>query len=273
LLYWWPRWRAAAVPENSLIQRSSIRHGLSILAGLAIFVLAWLPVGVVREHILEPRMYYYPTIGLIISLASMFDAVLMRWCQHGRRHRSTIALIGIVASVAGLLGGLSLAGAQQMFQARSRLDDSEMVQLRELVPSPPPETYFVPLSVENRPARTGVAVFDSLAMGALSTPWSAQAIVQATYHRGDVFTTCCNWWMPGPPIEQPDRSGFRYRIQDKRIAWPQSLPFVIDRHGRVHLVDRIRWGQAGDDGVELPHVRAILQQRALPGRTFDFKPG
>jgi hypothetical protein len=151
------------------------------------------------------------------------------------------------------------------------MDHEEMSQLRQLVPTPEAGTVFVPLSMKDEPAHTGIVLFDYFAVPALGTPWSAEAVVRQACRRSDLTSMSFRWWAGQPSLCDVDAAGFRNELMGPRITWSRAVPFTIDRQGVVRLVDTITIALPGGRQVDvpLPHVRRLTGPRGLS--EFPFR--
>lgn len=267
--FWWGAWVTHPGRPDSP-PRTSARPLWAMLFGLASFVLSWVPIVAVRGQNVESRMCYYPTVCLVIALAALADAIVVhvrlpRWVAGVSRGTTGLALL-----VLCLACGLSLVGIQDVYRTRYAMDQAEMAQLRQLAPTPATDSVFVPLLLEDRPARTGVGIFDHFAVPALGTPWSAEAIVRQAYRRGDLTGVSFGWWTGCSSLSECDAAGFLCRGSGRWIDWRSAVPFVVDRQGHVSLVDTISTTLPGGDElvVPLPHVRELTVQRGLAEHPF-----
>jgi len=280
---WLVRWLTGqAVPADDTLAVTP--RSLFVLAfGAALFLLGWAPAILVKSQIIEPRLCYYPTLGLIVILAVLVDWV-MRRLSHLRAVLLLFrAALGLAVVILCLISGLCLVAIQTTYRERYRLDQQEMAQLKALVPSPPSNSVFVPLHIEDTPARTGYWNFDYFAVGALSASWSAKSIIQQTYRRRNLFCTPCNWW--GKLwLHNVSQVGARYPHvlaerfvrppkQGYLIKWPRMIPFIVDRQARVHLVDCIRIERSDyrDMQIPLPHITRLLVEHGQSSRAFTIQ--
>ncbi len=234
--------------------------GWLFIAGIATFFAAWLPIFVIDHQIVELRNTYVPLIGMAMILAAILDALLSLRpaiiSHYPVAIRFSTALVGIGATALGIA---SLIGYQSFLQARWKLDQVQIAQLKQLVPNPPPGTIFVPMRESAIASHTGHFLFDRTRIGVFETEWSAHFVVAFAYRRNDISATYYNFWLPPPriPLDGPGPDGIRWnhpyakhiaRLFPKdpegkpRIPWDNIIPFVTDQRaqsGHIKLVRRI----------------------------------
>ena len=283
----WSEATASGSPRNN---KPLIRHIWLAVFGLAIFILAWLPVAALDRQNVVPRNYYVPLLGLAVTLGSALDAILVTISVHGRRSLAASTASVAIAALAlsgALLGTIGLVGFQMQVQARWRLDQDELRQLSELVPNPPPGAVFMPMDTRlSRPAHTGLIMFDKCRPGVFETQWSASSAIRRLYHRNDVHSTACNPWIPSSGfLKEPTESGVRYSGKLGRgfvrhpeggsiVPWDRTIPFTVDADGRVRLVRRIDVEKADhrDLAIRPRFVHDILTNRRARGLTTPVTP-
>ena len=248
--------------------------------GLAIAVLAWIPVVLVKSQTVDARLLYFPLAGVLMATCAVLDraAVKLEAIAGGSAVFKT--LIGLPGLAAAVAGAVCLAAIQFNLQQRFRMDQDEVRQLRQLVPSPPPRSVLMPLRIDNTASHTGRYHFDEFAIGGFATFWSAEAMVQQAYHRRDISSTYYLRWGP-LPITEYGPAGLCYRgrpapwyraggITGAQLRWGQVIPFVIDRVGVVHLVEQI-WIErhtGRDDLIPFPRRAGERDRQGRPPCTF-----
>ena len=282
-LLWLRRWMGREVIVRD--DRDSLTRPAGVFAfGLGLFLIAWLPVALLKAQIVEPRICYFPALGLAVAGAMVIDQLGV-WLAP---YRASCALFKGVVGVAllawALPSALAMVGVQDALRKRYRLDRREMDQLKAMVPDPPAGTVFVPLHIEDMglAASTGYSNFDKFAVGALGTPWSAKSIIDWTYGRDDLYCTARSWWQPlalralnartawYPLMPGPRRSS--HPAGGPRISWSRMVPFVVDAKGQVHLVSLIRVTRPDHQGLLIPisYVQGLLRERGLPDHEFTI---
>jgi len=230
------------------------------LFGLAVSLLSILPVAVVSGQILVARMMYVPLLGAFVVFAAFLKAT-----HHITRPAWQVGATRAVgaASFAALLiaGAVCMLGVQRAYQRAAELDSRLVRQLTKLVPKPPPDTLFIPLSIQARATRTGKANFDLLRPGVFETFWSSGPPVRRALRRSDVYVGSRNPWM-APEIRQatPDTAHiamhaipstrFKQWIDGNAVVpWKSIIPFTVDAAGEVRVIREITFQQ--EDGSEL----------------------
>jgi hypothetical protein len=244
----------------------------AIAAGAAIFITGWLPVLMIRTQGVEPRLCYWPMVGLAIMIGG---AAAMVAAISGDRLAGRL-VGGVVFAAAACAGMVMMIGIQGALRSRWLLDQRESAELRTLLPSPAPGSIFIPVQIDDRATSTGYDRFDLYFCGPLERPWSAPAYLGHAYRRHGLVVGRWNRW-PGPrPVMRADPRGLGYeeRSPDPRdalpgeyerdsrgakiLAWEKVVPFVIDGDGRVRLVSA--WIEEDASGNEA--VFPIVQARA-----------
>ncbi len=255
--------------------RPPARRAATILFGLGLFALGWVPPMMVKAQGMEIRFHYYPLIGLVLA-----SVVLLDWIDSGLRSRRTLAvgfraLVAAVLLVAAVVGSICHVGYQTLFRKRYMQDMSEVAQLKELVPQPDPNAVFVPLAMEDDPAHTRWKLFNKSVISAFATSWSARSIVRYGYRRRDITCTHLSPWIR-VPLSYPDRTSVAYHSRSRkraaqiRFEWERLVPFVVDRAARVHLVTRfdVQSFAEGLFDVVVPQTERAAARQGLPRRSF-----
>lgn len=243
----------------------SAHRGFWLLALVVAAAASWIPVIAVRDQIVQDRLWYFALVMLWPALClclhrviAMLGSVVVQ--------RVVITAIATLACAGATLGAVGLVGSQIAYQRRWRLDQRIATSLREQVPSPHPDTVFLPLRMRDLATRTGHMVFDSVPLGAMETTWSATDQVQRLYRTPRMWGVGSTKWLP-PFVERANEHGLvlatHLRIDkfDRHVAWNQLVPYVISEEGDVRLVRRLTIEQP--DGSDLvivpPQVRSALK--------------
>jgi hypothetical protein len=225
--------------------------GYAFLFGTSLFLVAWIPVFVVRDQGVFSRLLYFPAIGLAVVAASLVEGLARRiersWLP-GRWWRSTLV---VPLGAALMAGAVSMVGVQGLFHRRAVIDADQARQLLALVPDPAPDSIFVSLSPLRSAAQTGFSAFDDALAGPLEYPWAATHFVRWTYRRRDLFAAWQNRFEPSN-VHGADADGlyfFRltylypltvpYRALEGELhllPWKEVIPFVTEPDGQVRLV-------------------------------------
>ncbi|MBL9032772.1 MAG: hypothetical protein JNM80_13845 [Phycisphaerae bacterium] len=262
---WWAAWFGRdATPRGGAAAEArggaACRPGRLVVLGAAIFASGWVPIVLMASYEPDPRLRYWPCVGLAIVLGAALHAV------RGRRARWAAGAV-----VAGLacVGAVMLVGPQRGFANRWALDAREMAAVRALVPDPPPYTLFIPLRVENTALATGAPVLDRHFRSVWEFPWTGTPHVQRAYRRTDIAAIYYRHWTPRSPVRGgnergvllTDEVGPRYGVRESggwRVPWDRVVMFVVDRRGEVRVVGRV---EAGDGAFDLPLARAGVTER------------
>jgi hypothetical protein len=274
---------ASPVPASEKPSPSSPRLLWVLLAGAAAFVAGWLPAVALRNQWVVPRMCYVPLVGAAIGLAAAIELgarAVSRWPSTLRGVR---VVGGMWLVLLALGGAVALVGVQSAFRERSLMDGAETAQLKKLLPSPPPNTVFMPVKVENWPVHTGSHRFDTFARGMWELQWSTNTGIKFAYRRRDVFATFYNRWNP-LTIREIGPDDFVYPSDwlshdfppaaggGHVVRWAQVVPFIVDARGHVSLVGRLEIREAGAPlmTIDLPLVQDIGNQPGIDAMTFTL---
>ncbi len=279
----WLRWftkktREAFDEGRPLADLLRTRTAALVFAAV-VWVAAWVPLVLVADQRLPPRVLYFPDIGLALFFGVLADALMavaVRW----RAGSVLRPLLGVPTVAVALVASVSMVGFQAVLKERSAADHLQARRLKELVPDPPPETVFTPLADHYRPAQTGNNILDRMP-GWLGQLWMVEPMVRHTFRRKDLFGTNLNNWFPLPLVD-PDREGLRYDYRvvlsgfeahpkgGTRIRWEQMVPFTVEGRSDVRLVRRliVEMPDHRDLDVRFPIVERQLSSRALPTKTF-----
>ena len=220
-----------------------------------------IPLFIVTDTAVRPRMAYITTVALCILVALLADRAFalarrMHWTNY--YITAAIPLAAILAACS-----LSLIGIQRAYQLRQRLDDSIANQLRTLIPEPDANAVFMPLEARDLPTNTGHHGFDTYFIGPWFFSWGYPTIAQHTYRRTDIDSTYFSFIQPtiidadatGVRIFGPMRAGFtpdtwpnqpasQPMVPGRKdfspwIAWDRVIPFTISREGEVQIVTEV----------------------------------
>lgn len=173
---------AWACTRSKVVQVPTHSRLFLVTIGMAVFLLAWLPIALVKDNSIELRIWYTPLIGLAIAIAPAIDALL----SHRRWARVPFVIVCLLAIFAGTL---SHAGWQRVFLRVWRNDLARAASLRSTIPNPPAAAAFVVLRSHALSASTGSTAFDHAVQPALSNNWSSWGFVQHAYRRRDLTAT------------------------------------------------------------------------------------
>ena len=180
---WW-RW-AWARPTVSWKAGAGL-----LVVGLAIVVLAWLPIARVW-YAMGSRLHGAPLVGLCLMLGGAGSVLGASFGEATLRVLRTWALAAMLVATPVCL--LMLIGTQRAYQDRWQRDRNELEQLRALVPDPPPNAIFVPVDIEMPVPVTGSTRFDFERRSVFASWWSSGWSVRRTFRRPDLDCTL------GPP--------------------------------------------------------------------------
>jgi hypothetical protein len=241
------------------IETQRPRRLWAVLFGLAIFVLGWAPIVAVRNQTVETRLFYYPLIGIIIVIAVFADSFIS-FCRISSPVRQyLVTLFGVGIAFVACTQAVCMVGIQSAFRERSRLDKSQVRQLRALVPDPKPGSVFVPLHTEDAAARTGFYQFDQFAISAFATFWSAPRALQFAYNRQDISSTFYLQWGPLPLVFENTGALYRNGLppfdaspRDRTIIpYDRMIPFIVNQDGNVTLVQSLKVERASGENITL----------------------
>lgn len=253
---------------------------LAVLAfALTLGAITLLPLIVVTDTAVRPRMAYITTVALAVLLSLGLDR-LFALARRTHSHKPASIAIAITLLAALAVCSLSLIGAQRAYHLRQCLDDRIATQLRELVPDPGPGAVFLPLTAADLPTSTGHHGFDTYFIGPWYHSWASQAIAQHIYRRIDIDSTYFSFTTPtivnadatglrifGPmlatfePDTWPNQPASEPLVPGRKdfspwIAWERVVPFTISRDGEVKLVTEIVVRRADEEVVRISPARS-----------------
>jgi hypothetical protein len=266
---------------------------LCVLLGIVIFTTGWALVVPFANYEPDPRLRYWPCVGLAIALAALPQALgkLSRVGPPLLRRGVEVACVAgaCVVTVACVPMAVMQVGAARGLAIRWELDQRQIVELREQLPEPADLTFLLPLQIQGRGVATGSPVLDWTYRSVFEFPWAMQRETPrmwADLHRrrdaageprmvahGGTF----RHWTPREPVKGANESGIHYTwpLGPKfepiagggwRIPWERAVPLVVDGQGRLWLVTTIivpaGEGGGGEVRIEIP------QARDLPTRDF-----
>lgn len=254
---------------------ASDRHGGRLgwisLAGGALFVGAWVPFVLVKDHSVELRAWYTPLLGLAIVAACGLEGVLrvLAKCK-GVVGRGIESVAGAALVCAVLLGVLAQMGWQRVFVRVWQEDEKRAAAIVAAAPNPAKDTVIMPLATKARGASTGRRFFDLAVEGGLGQSWSSWAFVQRAYKRRDITATNLSAWAP----EQRPLSGFSQRgvwstvhlrgefEHSERgcfVPWERAIPIELGPDAEVVRLRAIRVLRPVEDDLEIGSVQGGQQ--------------
>ncbi len=241
--------------------------------GIAQFALAWAPIVMIAGQDVPPRVFTFPLLGLAIAVAALLERVDNALAVHPPTRRVARTFVVATVAVVGVGGAITLVGWQRMMRDTHALDRRIAGQLVALIPDPPPTTVFVPLRNDGSVAATGMRAFDlALAGGALSAAWSADRVLREAYRRNDLYGGAYHPWIRN----FEDANAWEVRVKTNggpfertgefaKIPWHISIPFVVDRHGTVKIVERVAIHHLDEETARVaPPLTSTL--RTVPAR-------
>jgi hypothetical protein len=242
-----------------------VDRSLSVIGfGVAVFLLAWLPLVVVRGQSVEPRMWLAPAIGGVIAIAGCVQVIagaLRRGRAGGRpgvRFLAAGTLVGLVVPAL-----VVLVGVQSAMHQRKELDARQAAEIVRLAPTPEPWTVFVALEIM-QPRGTRWSRFVTTFYGQWENVSASTPALRLAYRREDLAMGWRRFSARWSPRIEATREGlvFDDRLVDDwqrlhhrlpgataaptTLSWEHVIPFVIDPDGRVVLVREV--SARGEDG-------------------------
>jgi hypothetical protein len=253
--------------------------GRVALAGAAVFLTGWVPILMMAVYEPDARTRYWPAVGLALVLAAGFARAERAASSRAVRVMASAALLAVL-----LLFATMQIGIQSAFRQRWQFDHAQARELRELVPSPTPYTFFVPLGIADAGGgiHTGAPVFDAQFRSVWEFPWTTWKFIESAYGRDDVRCGYWRHWKPGEPVAGAGPRGILYTdvlgprfpmdVDGWRIPWDRCIPFVVDERGRVHLVTLIRATGVGSlaGAYPIPQVQNGVRSGRIPARAVDL---
>lgn len=275
---------AAVIVRRSMVHRlepgpSRAEVARAVFLGCALFLFSWLPIAVVKDQGVEPRITYMGVLGVALMLGGCVDAKVLRTPQASRGVMRGVLVCGLL--VACGLGTVITLGIQHAWHVRAKLDAAEAGTLLKAVPNPRPGSIIVPLRVDTQTTRTRSNRFDVYLRGPLEYEWSATAFVRREYRRSDVRAVYLNTYpkviadaeprglvWPSPQSQSP-WSLFPGMPKGENgsvvLRWEWVIPIVIDAQGTVLPVDRVivERPDAVPEVYSVPQV-ALLHAQGTP---------
>lgn len=237
------------------------------------------PVFPMRGQILEPRLSSYACIGLGVGVACCVEwAMRVSW---GRAWWPLVrGSVGIGIVLAGILGSVSMLGAQGAMRNRTMADQKQATQLGELGKNALPGTVFLALDDQYLPTRTGYLAFDRRLSAWLMATWSARPVIRNAMKRWDVSASSRNMWRD-LEMANCDEEGFTYTSNwpgagekvpgGTRLTWDVCVPFVVQADGNVLLVETVVVKRP--DGSVLEVTPRRMKEMNASGVRFEIKVG
>ncbi len=255
-----------------------------ILAGLLVYVGTAIPIAALPGVLIRPRMVYGTLIGgllIVLVLGDVATSIVARtrlrapWVAY---HAIALAVLAAVTA----FGATSLIGTQSGYHHRGRIDRAGAAALRALIPDPAPNSFFLPLKVEDAPIRSGVGDFDWYYVGPWYWAWSFPTYIKHAYARTDLDAG--HW---PAPIPLADEGGVRFAgdlrpgLRDtpgqrgRWFSWDQVVPIVIEPDGTPRLVLPVVIERDGLPPlrVEPPQVLRAMRERGVTPVEGVIRPG
>ncbi len=265
-------WRAWTTPadepgplatHNDLATNPAARRLAVVAFALTLGAITLLPLIVVTDTAVRPRMAYITTVAIAVLTALALDRLFaLARRTHSHKPASMAIALALLAAIA--VCSLSLIGTQRAYHLRQRMDDRIASQLRALVPDPAPSAVFMPLQAADLPTNTGHHGFDTYFIGPWYHSWAYPSIAQHTYRRTDIDSTYFSFTTPtivnadatglrffGPmlatfkPDTWPNQPASEPLVPGRKdfspwIAWERVVPFTISQEGDVRIVTELR---------------------------------
>lgn len=266
---------------------------LVFVMGLAIFATGWALVVPVANYEPDPRLRYWPCIGLALALAALPQALGKLSALGPPLLQRVVRLATLAGAVAVTLACLPMAvmlvGGARGLAIRWQFDRQQVADLRHQLPEPADLTFILPLAIQGRGVATGSPVLDWTYRSVFEFPWAMQretprmwaALGSRREAAGEppvvVHGGTFRHWTPREPVKGADETGIHYtwplgpKFQPIagggwRIPWDRAVPFVVDGQGQLWLVTTIIIPSASEGG---PDVRIeVPQSRGVPRREF-----
>lgn len=265
----WRAWTTAfdeprpTATRNDLSAKLHARRLAVVGFALTLGCITLLPLVVVTDTAVRPRMAYIIVVAMAVLLAMGAD-VVFSLARRANGHKTASVWLGLALLAGIAVCSLSLIGAQRAYHLRQRLDDRIAAQLRELIPDPGSGAVLLALDAPELPVRTGHHAFDTYFIGPWYFSWGYQSIAQHVYRRTDIDSGYFSYTSPtivnadttgmrffGPmlstfkPDTWPDQPASEPLVPGRKdfspwITWERVVPFTISPEGDVRIVTELR---------------------------------
>lgn len=257
-----------------------------LLFVLAMGVLTHLPLAAVGWVMVRPRMAYVTLAALALLVGVVGNALRDLVISRNEGPRQTWArtyerFTGVSLITLALVGVTTLIGVQAGYVARSRADRASLEHIRTLIGEPAPDTFFLPLAVENRAVDSGTPQFDWYFASAWYWSYAFPTFARQGLGRSDVesgFAVASR-----PLLANVDEHGFvfdgptRYdagrAAGTRRVAWEDVVAFEVGFDGVVTLLSPVRLERDGVvvGAITIPHVEAARVRGAAAVRAWTIE--
>lgn len=266
------------------------------LFGLLFCFTAWLPVAIIHARV-APRLHYVPTLGLLITLSAIVQALAPRLPAL----RSLAPLARALFSFILITFAIMLVGVQNAYRLRHQQDQREAATLASLASAVEPGTLFIPWVVHSDILHTGSTRFDRDLHPCWTWWYAAGHNLQQNFKRDDIHTVLSPrdarfelWsWRDNPARfalfrgrlvrPTPDRPMVHFPIspdgQGRLLPWDRAVVFRIDNppdpiislYTRIELVDESGQLTASFTPRQIARIQAA-RSTPLPDLPLQLTP-
>lgn len=258
----------------------------TILIGLAMIVLGSIPIAAITGYQANSRVCLFMFAGVCVLLAGLTDP-LGAWMERVPRRGDLYRRItGAALVVLIALGCFLYVGVQSRFRLVDAWNKNQIARLVERVPSPAPDTAFLPIRVNAGPIKTGHRAFDRSMMSCWEPTWMLPYAVREAYRRPDVYML---YHKPAPDNREyrvfgmitPEWMQFEWSAATKFpfnedfgawLDWPRLIPVVVEDDG-PHPISRLivrRTGQP-DLIIDIPQTTAMVERGQMQPYEFVYE--
>jgi hypothetical protein len=161
------------------------------LLGITLITFGTLPQAIIANYMANSRTSQFILAGVCILLAAATDPIgrfvhTRLGGPHSRAARRYRIATGLILAAVLWLAILIYVGVQSRFHIVDRWNRDQLATLVSRVPTPAPDTAFVPLAIESLPMSTGHRAFDAALMSCWEPTWMLPYAIRAAYQRPDV---------------------------------------------------------------------------------------
>lgn len=274
-------WRAwseqeiqAQVPTSHGDEPKSVATAwTTIVIGLAMIVLASIPIAAIIGYQANSRVSLFMFAGVCVLLAGLTDPI-GTWMERDPRRGGLYRRITGVALVALIgVGSFLYVGVQSRFRVVDAWNRNQLARLVERVPNPAPDTAFLPIAVNATPLKTGHRAFDRNMMSCWEPTWMLPYAVRQAYRRSDVYQLYYKPHQRVIGMITPEWMQFEWSAASKfpfdpawgaRLDWPRLIPVVVEDDG-PHPVSRLIVRRKGrpDLIIDVPQTSAMVARGEL----------
>lgn len=256
------------------------------LIGFAMIILGTIPIAAIIGYQTNSRTAIFMFAGVCVLFAGITDPI-GAWMERVPRRGSIYrGATGVFLVLMAGVGAFLYVGVQARFRAVDAWNKNQLARLVERIPTPAPDTAFLPVAVHAGPLKTGHRAFDRNMMSCWEPTWMLPYAVREAYRRDDIYML---YHKPAPNgrehrvigIITPEWMQFEWSAATKfpfdekwgaKLDWPRLIPVVVEDDG-PHPISRLIVRRKGEQDliIDVPQTSAMVARGEMQPYEFVYE--